>query len=172
METNTRSVPSKGPSTRIEFLSHPSGIDEIGIEFRSKGGLMAAIAVPHGTHRVFATTADRRPRALPASVYWRRRAMVVLLIVGAAVGGPRALALLGGGPLTAAEVKSPAAPAGAVSIEAEPVARSTYVVRRGDTLWSIARHLQPSGDVRPLVDALASERDGRPLQPGERIVLP
>jgi Tfp pilus assembly protein FimV len=48
------------------------------------------------------------------------------------------------------------------------------VVQPGDTLWSIARRLspEPGTDVRPVVDALAAARDGRPLEVGERIVLP
>jgi LysM repeat protein len=54
----------------------------------------------------------------------------------------------------------------------EPVARTTYVVAPGDTLWSIARRLVPEGDVRPVVDSLAAHRNGRPLQVGERIALP
>lgn len=114
-----------------------------------------------------------RTRRLPAAVYWRRRATVLLLAVGVAMSAQAALEVLGGGPLTAAEVR-PSAPAGArvVEIDAEPVAKATYVVRPGDTLWTIARRIQPAGDVRPLVDALASTRDGRPLQPGERIVVP
>lgn len=114
-----------------------------------------------------------RTRRLPAAVYWRRRATVLLLAVGVAMSAQAALEVLGGGPLTAAEVR-PSAPAAArvVEIDAEPVAKATYVVRPGDTLWTIARRIQPAGDVRPLVDALASTRDGRPLQPGERIVVP
>lgn len=116
----------------------------------------------------------RRPvrRRRSAGVYWRRRAMVVLLAVGAVVSGRAALEVLGGGPLTAAEVRQPPAAGDVVQIDARPVAKATYVVRSGDTLWTIARRIQPTGDVRPLVDALAATRDGRPLQPGERIAVP
>jgi LysM repeat protein len=46
-----------------------------------------------------------------------------------------------------------------------------YVVQPGDTYWSIARHLQPGGDVRALVDKLSSEHGGAPLQPGEQLPL-
>lgn len=48
----------------------------------------------------------------------------------------------------------------------------TRTVQPGDTLWSIARSVQPSGDVRPLVDRLISSRAGRPLQVGEEITVP
>ena len=115
-----------------------------------------------------------RNRRLPASVYWRRRATVLLLGVGAVMSAQTALEVLGGGPLTAAEVRPSTATSGApvVEIEVQPVAKATYVVRSGDTLWTIAKRIQPTGDVRPLVDALAAARDGRPLQPGERIVVP
>jgi hypothetical protein len=126
-----------------------------------------------------------RRRPLPASVYRRRRIAVLIVVAGAFLAGGKALEALGGGPLAAAEVRSSpssaaaeqAAPpanrtASAVRLVTTPVRRSTYVVQPGDTLWTIARSLQPEGDVRPLVDDLAAGRDGRPLQPGERIELP
>lgn len=47
----------------------------------------------------------------------------------------------------------------------------TRTVQPGDTLWSIARRVQPEGDVRPLVDRLISSRAGRPLQVGEEITV-
>ena len=53
-----------------------------------------------------------------------------------------------------------------------PIARRDYVVQPGDTLWRIARALQPEGDVRPLVQQLDQARDGAPLRVGERIMLP
>jgi LysM repeat protein len=53
-----------------------------------------------------------------------------------------------------------------------PVASKVYVVQSGDTLWRIARVLQPEGDVRPLVYQLERTRHGAPLRVGERIALP
>ena len=49
--------------------------------------------------------------------------------------------------------------------------RSSVVVEPGDTLWSIARRLQPTGDVRALVDRLAgaAQRVGRPSPPGDAL---
>lgn len=47
-----------------------------------------------------------------------------------------------------------------------------YTVQPGDTLWSIASRLEPGADPRPLVDRLQAELHGRPLLPGERLVLP
>jgi LysM repeat protein len=54
------------------------------------------------------------------------------------------------------------------------VSGSSYVVRRGDTLWSIAEGLSPGEDPRPVVDALASVNDLDPgmLVPGRTLVVP
>jgi hypothetical protein len=54
----------------------------------------------------------------------------------------------------------------------EPVASVAYVARPGDTLWSIAREIQPEGDVRPLVDVLSAQRHGTPLEPGDVVAWP
>lgn len=47
-----------------------------------------------------------------------------------------------------------------------------YVVRPGDTLWSIATRVEPGADPRPLVDELQAELHGKVLQPGDTLVLP
>lgn len=54
------------------------------------------------------------------------------------------------------------------------VERVTYVVRPGDTLWSIAERLVPGEDPRPLVDALARANAVSPgtLVPGQVLVVP
>jgi Tfp pilus assembly protein FimV len=56
--------------------------------------------------------------------------------------------------------------------ERRPDPPATVVARPGDTLWSIARHLQPEGDVRPLVDALVRANGGATLDVGDRVVVP
>lgn len=57
---------------------------------------------------------------------------------------------------------------------AAPVTRRTYVVRSGDTLWSIARRVAPSADPRPIVDAIAGTNAVAPgaLVPGQMLVIP
>ncbi len=39
----------------------------------------------------------------------------------------------------------------------QAIAARVWVVQPGDTLWGIARHLQTTGDIRPLVDELSHE---------------
>jgi LysM repeat protein len=46
-----------------------------------------------------------------------------------------------------------------------------YVVQPGDTLWSIARRLDPTGDPRPVVAKLEAEA-GDNVVPGEQLALP
>jgi hypothetical protein len=92
--------------------------------------------------------------------------LVLMIVVAAAAVAPivrAGVGALGGRPLT---------PSGSPVTPMQPVAAETYVVHPGDTLWSIARRMQPSGDVRPLVDRLAASRHGAPLHPGDRIARP
>jgi LysM repeat protein len=83
---------------------------------------------------------------LAASAVWAR---------GGAVGrtGDGPLAVPGAGP-------------------SQAVAAHVWVVQPGDTVWAIARQLQPHGDVRPLVDFLDHEVHDRPLQVGQQLQLP
>lgn len=46
------------------------------------------------------------------------------------------------------------------------------VVEPGDTYWSLATSLGAGGDVREGVDALVAANNGRPLHPGDVLVLP
>ena len=132
-------------------------------------GAPVAVAGPGRTARPARSVPARRPSA---ATYRRRRLAVTALFLGALLALGWALSALGGGSLAASEGGSSSAGRDAVVLEVEPVSRSTYVVAPGDTLWSIARALKPEGDVRPLVDALAAGRQGRPLEVGETIVLP
>ncbi len=107
--------------------------------------------------------------AVAASVYRRRRVVALVLavaVVVVALAGARAVlrplaGTFGGSPLSAADGPAPV-PAGA----------STHVVAPGETLWDVARQLQPRGDVRPVVDELAAANGGATLQAGQILVLP
>lgn len=76
-----------------------------------------------------------------------------VVLVGAAWAGPAFRALTPDPPVRAA--------------------RSSYVVRQGDTLWSIARRLSPDGDPRSVVDALSFDNgiSAGELQPGQVLVV-
>jgi hypothetical protein len=84
--------------------------------------------------------------------------LVLALMAGTVAIGRGALAGLAPAPATAG------APAGASG--------RTVVVAPGDTLWSIARRLQPTGDVRPLVDRLAAANGGPAIAAGDQLVVP
>lgn len=109
--------------------------------------------------RVLPGGLDARPT--PAT-YRRRRAVALVLAVVFVVvtmAGIRAvLRPLVDPPGAASTV--PAAGAG------------TLLVQPGETLWSIARDLQPTGDVRALVDELAARNGGATLEAGQHLVLP
>jgi len=50
---------------------------------------------------------------------------------------------------------------------------TSYLVQPGDTLWSIARSLQPEGDVRPLVHGLQDVNGGGAgLSVGQVLMVP
>lgn len=101
---------------------------------------------------------DRVLRGHDRGVFLRRRVLVAAL--AAVMVGPWV------GPLHDALSGSGAAPL--------PVSRGTYLVRPGDTLWSVAERLAPGEDPRPLVDAiaLANGLDARGLQAGTTLVIP
>jgi len=116
-------------------------------------------------------TSGRRSRA----VFRRRRlaalvmAVALVLAAKAAVGGPRtSIETSGAERGERVERVERVAPASVSGTDAQ----GSYVVKQGDTLWAIARQLQPGGDVRPLVDRLAALRRGQPLRVGARIALP
>jgi hypothetical protein len=118
----------------------------------------AALDLPVVGGRAGAPPAVRAWRASPP--YRRRRALaacgLALAMVGGGLAAGRVAAMLGGAPASAPEHR--------------PVL-ATYVVEPGDTVWSIARQLQPSGDISGLVRSLARANGGSELVVGQRLVL-
>jgi hypothetical protein len=100
-----------------------------------------------------------RPPRVSAATYRRRRVVcalgAVLVAVLLVVVAGQAGAALGSSPLEAA---------------GRPPAVTRYVVKSGDSLWTVARRVAPDRDPRPIVDALAAARHDAPLLPGETIV--
>jgi nucleoid-associated protein YgaU len=103
-----------------------------------------------------------RPRLTvvpPAPVVRRRRAVAALAllvaIVLAMLAVSRVATVLGGAP---------------ASVPGHRV--DTYVVQPGDTLWGIARRVQPDGDVRSLVTRLVRANGGPDLTVGQQLTLP
>ena len=111
-------------------------------------------------------------RRRPSQAVYRRRRIAVLLCAAAFVacawqGLHWLTGMSGDGPLTVA-----GQPESLVTeLDTKLVTSARVIVQPGDTLWTIARRVQPSGDVRPLVARLSAQRDGRSLQVGETIVL-
>ena len=105
----------------------------------------------------------RAPSRLAQQAVYRRRRLVAvaLLVLTTVVVLLRANAVVarsagGGTPVPAAG-------------DSSPIVR---VVQPGDTLWSIARELDPGADVRLTVDRLVDLNGGAPLTIGQRVVLP
>jgi LysM domain len=124
-----------------------------------------ALQVLDGGRRAARAYARARPRPLRAGVYRRRRIGAMLAVVTLVTLGY--LTVLGLGVVLAGPAGGAAVPkAGAAAVGQ---GSRFYVVQPGDTLWSIARSLHPSSDLRPVVDALESRAGGAALSPGQRL---
>ncbi|MDA8288965.1 MAG: LysM peptidoglycan-binding domain-containing protein [Actinomycetota bacterium] len=131
---------------------------------------MAAIAYPYATRShprgrptlrlVHGGLADAEPARV------RRRGRLAPLLACVALVGA---VWFGAGALRSADTPSPLATLPGAQVFGGV---AHYVVRPGDTLWSIASQLVPGGDPRPIVDELASELHGAPLEAGMTLTLP
>lgn len=68
----------------------------------------------------------------------------------------------------------PAAPGTGSAAAAAPAPGSvrSVTVEPGDTVWSIARRVQPDGDVRPLVDRIVALNGSTVVVAGEELTVP
>lgn len=145
-------------------------------------------------HRTTTRTATRTslavpPRArhlhlvadAPAVVPVARRSRLRALFAGLGLAGLVALASVGVLAFLGADAaaSTPASPTGATPSAvapvatpiavAEPAVPQWVVVQSGDSLWTLARRLQPKGDVRRLVDRLSERLGGASINAGQRI---
>ena len=139
------------PTPRPKLVVVPGG---------GTGGASVSRPVPLAERIEAATGLRINPLALGAAV-------VITVVV-------MALSLAVGHGVFAGLAPAPPAAAGfSGASDAAAAVASTVVVQPGDTLWGIARRIQPNGDARSLVDALQAAHGGSAvLVPGERIVIP
>lgn len=107
-----------------------------------------------------ADVAVRRARR-KAAQRRRRGVMLATLAAGLSVGLAVPVATLGGSPAAAHP-----------QVSAGTVGGTVYVVRPGDTLWSIASRFDGGGDPRPMAKALARETGSAAIVPGEHLTIP
>ena len=132
---------------------------------------MAAILEPH---RLPAVSPIARPdlRLIPGGRTTARRQGRSPLVIGT-VAFVIAFTVLFGAIAVGRGALASLAPAPRPPAAASAGAGDTAVrVRAGDTIWSIARRLQPTGDVRPLVDRLIAANGSAVIQAGDRLIVP
>jgi nucleoid-associated protein YgaU len=107
-----------------------------------------------GHHRPMTRTRVRQRRRIAAAIL----CISLALVVSAPVAG--ALARHGGSTH--------------VRVHAARASEQVYVVRAGDTIWSIAERMAGGRDPRLLVDAIAARNriDAGSIVPGQSIVVP
>jgi hypothetical protein len=123
---------------------------------------MAAVMVHPAPQEARPTLPRPRLAVVPPAPVVRRRRVVaavllVTMVVLATLALSRVAAVLGGAPATVPEHR---------------VGIASYVVQPGDTLWGIARGLQPRGDLQQLVGELVDANGGPTLVVGQRLNLP
>lgn len=117
-------------------------------------------AVPsprHGAPQCRRSPAPTRRHRADAAVYRRRRLVAAAVLVIGMLGAAHVVEAFGAGPLAASE---------------RPTRGTAYTVHPGDTVWSIARQFEPTGDPRPLVDALVAQHGGSRLDVGDVLRIP
>ncbi len=117
--------------------------------------------LPAGRPQLRLIPGGRSPEVM-AATYRRRRVVAALVVVTVVVVALQLLQVLAG------VAAGWAAPASA------PIDGPTVVVEAeaGDTLWTLARQVHPTGDVRPVVEAMVADRGTAAVSIGEEVHVP
>jgi hypothetical protein len=103
-------------------------------------------------------------------VYARRRMMAILCLAAIVLvlvfGAGHVVANRGGAPASASMIRPATAPA----VASAPA--NVYIVKAGDTLWSIGERYHGQASLVDYVDALVSANGGTELQVSQALTLP
>lgn len=139
---------------------------------------MTATLFPAGFGEIEVRLGNSRPSHV---VYVRRRLVVglVLLLLGtlALLGVRTMLADRGGVPASTLAIRPASAlaqpeAAPAVATPTSVAVAAVYVVRSGDTIWSVAEARHGGRSIGDYVEALIDSNGGTSLQVGQQLVLP
>jgi LysM domain len=105
-----------------------------------------------------------------SQVYARRRMMAILsllaIVLVLLLGTGHVVANRGGAPASASMIRPATAPAVA------PASANVYIVKAGDTLWSIGERYHGHTSLVDYVDSLVSTNGGTELQVSQAVILP
>lgn len=123
---------------------------------RGDGGLLHSADVPPARAVVERAVGSQPSRGQPLRLTGRGRALVCLAVLGLVI------AAFSVGRASSAESAG------------SPAATSTVVVQPGQTLWTIARDVDPTTDHRKMIDIILRLNPGRrgALHPGQTLVVP
>lgn len=149
------------PSSRgLRLVTDPYDLGQFDQEFAE---VFAQLSPEERTFRTGRDVTERRQRRVSARVRRRRLAFGLGAIV---LMGLLSLPIpvLGGVTLSGKATPS-GSPAGLAD-------GSLYVVQQGDTLTSIAQHINPDGNIASLVHQMAAQVGSRYVVAGEHLILP
>lgn len=151
---------------RHQILRDPSLFDAVPAVFEPVPVPLSAPAEPLDRPvrvPLLASATDPARASMQAGRYRLRRLLACVALGLAIFGG-----LSGANALAGTHQGTPVVLAGSVPVAGGQV----YTVRAGDTLWSIASRVYPSGDPRALVATLVTEIGTSAPTPGEQLRLP
>jgi LysM repeat protein len=121
--------------------------------------------------------ASVRTRAVGGSMRSIVGGVILALVIALAAIGALQFFGAAAAATTPAATTEPSVPTDTGSVVASaPIATPaptphSIVVQRGDSIWTVARRVQPTGDLRGLVDALIERNGGVTIEAGQRLDL-